>query len=105
MMHSHYVYLEDDHAYRLWSKLFTEVSAKSGMDFFMAAKLKSFMEEAGFVNIQEQKLRIAVGSWPKNPRHKMLGMWNQARLDAGIRDFTERRMKNTLNVSCLHWIL
>jgi hypothetical protein len=42
---------------------------------------------------------VAVGKWPKDKQQKELGAWNQLRLDTGLRDFTERRMRNVLNVS------
>ena len=54
------------------------------------------MEEAGFVNIVERKTNVPVGSWPKDKRWKELGAWNQLRIDTGLRDFAERRLKTVL---------
>ena len=59
------------------------------------------MEEAGFVNVVEKAIRTAVGKWPKDKNQKELGAWNQLRLDTGLRDFIERRMRKVLNVSGL----
>lgn len=69
------------------------------MRFDVAEDIKGWLEEAGFVNIIERKIPVAIGTWPKDNKQKMLGLWNQARVDAGMRDFAERRMRNTMNVS------
>jgi predicted ATP-dependent Lon-type protease len=95
---SHFVKLEDDHTYYEWSNMFKAIGQKSGMRFDIAHELKSWLAEAGFVNIIERIVPVAVGTWPKDPYQKKLGLWNQARLDAGIRDFAERRMRNTMKV-------
>jgi trans-aconitate methyltransferase len=97
---SQFVKLEDDHPYYEWPKLFKVVGQKSGMRFDIAEDLKVWLEEAGFVNIIEKRVPVAIGTWPKDRRQKVLGLWNQARLDAGMRDFAERRMRNTMKVCC-----
>ncbi|CZR52761.1 uncharacterized protein PAC_02638 [Phialocephala subalpina] len=89
--------LEKDHPFAMWPALFAQVGEKTGMTFDVAPRLKEWMEHAGFVNVEGKILRAAVGKWPKDARHKELGLWNQMRLDLGLRDFTERRMRNVMN--------
>lgn len=86
----------------MWPALFTQVGEKTGMTFDVAPRLKEWMEEAGFINVEEEIVRAAVGKWPKDAKHKELGIWSQMRLDLGLRDFTERRMRNVMNVSNLY---
>jgi len=69
------------------------------MRFDIVQDLKGWLEEARFVNIIERKVPVAIGTWPKDSRQKTLRLWNQARLDVGMRDFVERRMRNTMKVS------
>ncbi|PMD29395.1 S-adenosyl-L-methionine-dependent methyltransferase [Hyaloscypha variabilis F] len=69
----------------------------TGVTFDVAPNMKKWMEEAGFVKVSEKIQRVAVGKWPKDKQQKELGAWNQLRLDTGLRDFTERRMRNVLN--------
>lgn len=83
----------------MWWNLFAVVDKKTGLAFDIATSLKGWMEEAGFVNIHENILRSAIGKWPKDKRQKELGAWNQLRLDMGLRDFAERRLKTVMNVS------
>ena len=42
---------------------------------------------------------MPIGRWAKDKRMKELGNWNQARLDKGLGDFAERRLKAVMNVS------
>lgn len=81
-----------------WVELFREVSIKSGMTFEPQTKLKAWLVEAGFVNVNETIIPVAVGTWPAAPEDRNLGFWNQARLAKGMRDFTERRMRNYMDV-------
>lgn len=80
----------------MWYNIFTAVDAKSGLAFDVAPYLKSWMEEAGFVNVVEKKTNVPIGKWPKDERQKELGAWNQLRIDTGLRDFAERRLKTVL---------
>jgi hypothetical protein len=91
--------LQKDHPFVMWPTLFNEIGQKTGVTFDVAPNMKKWMEEAGFVKVSEKIHRVAVGKWPKDKQQKELGAWNQLRLDTGLRDFTERRMRNVLNVS------
>lgn len=95
---SAYVELPPDDPFKQWATLFREVSARSNMTFEPAASLKGWMEEAGFVNVTERIYPVPVGTWAQDSRQKMLGLWNQVRLSKGMRDFTERRMRNYMGV-------
>ncbi|KAF8851800.1 S-adenosyl-L-methionine-dependent methyltransferase [Acephala macrosclerotiorum] len=91
---SDHVQLPDDDPNKEWVKLFREVGERSGMTFEPATRLKGWLEEVGFVNVTEKIYRVPVGTWPQDPKQRTLGLWNQARLSKGMRDFTERRMRN-----------
>ncbi|CZR66314.1 related to TAM domain methyltransferase [Phialocephala subalpina] len=91
---SDHVQLPDDDPNQQWVKLFREVSVRSGMTFEPATQLKGWLEDVGFVNVTEKIYRVPVGIWPQDPKQRTLGLWNQARLSKGMRDFTERRMRN-----------
>lgn len=95
---SKHVQMPDDDPYKQWGTLFHEVSEKSGMTFEVAHQLKGWMRAAGFVNIVETVYEVPVGTWSHDPRLRELGLWNQARLSKGMRDFTERRMRTFMGV-------
>jgi len=95
---SHLAKLEETHPLHVWPRLMIQAGAKSGMRFDVCTDLRGWLVDTGFVNVIERKLCVAIGNWPKDPYQKKLGIWNQARLDKGVRDFTERRMRNTMDV-------
>ncbi|PMD32527.1 methyltransferase family protein [Hyaloscypha variabilis F] len=86
-----------DHPFNIWTTQFATISEQTGLLWDVAPHLKRWMEEAGFVNVTEKVVRVAIGKWPKAQKQKELGAWNQLRLDMGFGDFTERRMRNVLN--------
>jgi hypothetical protein len=98
-VHSIHHELEPTHPFEMWWKLFLEIDKKTGLAFYIAPYLKAWMEEAGFVNITENISMCAIGKWPKNKKQKELGIWNQLRLNSGLKDFVERRLRTVMNVS------
>lgn len=58
-----------------WTNLTLEGAAKMGLDWYKAAKYKAWLEEAGFVDVQEMHFAWPINTWPKNPHLKRLGIW------------------------------
>lgn len=56
------------------------------------------MEQAGFINVTEHRVKLFIGGWSKNKRERELGQWNQLRLEMGVADFCSRRFANQLGV-------
>lgn len=54
-----------------------EASAKLGRTACPGPYLKGWMEQAGFINITEKCYKLPIGPWPKDPRMKEIGSWNQ----------------------------
>ena len=46
--------------------------------------LKKWMEDAGFVDVQEHLLRIPIGAWPKDQRLKQIGLFEQVNMTQGV---------------------
>lgn len=46
--------------------------------------LKKWAEDAGFVNIKEHVFKVPYGSWPKDPKLKEIGAWNQLQALEGV---------------------
>jgi hypothetical protein len=95
---SDFVQLPDDFPPKQWVTLFREVGQRSGMTFEPATQLKGWLEGAGFENVTEKIFRVPIGAWAEDSRERILGLWNQVRLSKGMRDFTERRMRNFMGV-------
>lgn len=46
--------------------------------------LKQWMEDAGFVDVQEHVLKIPIGPWPKDLRLKQIGLFEQVNMTQGV---------------------
>ena len=49
-----------------------------------AAKYKSYLESAGFVDVVERRFKWPINEWPKDPHHKEIGAWVRENLDTGV---------------------
>ncbi|OJJ48317.1 hypothetical protein ASPZODRAFT_158062 [Penicilliopsis zonata CBS 506.65] len=96
---SNYGTLPPGHVFHQWSELMDEGGRKAGLDFNTAHHIKRWLEEVGFVNVTEVKMPIPVGSWPKDPRQREIGAFNQLRIEQGVLDFCGRRFTNNLGWS------
>lgn len=54
----------------------------------VASHIKSWMEQAGFVDIHEHVSKIPMGSWPKDPHLKNIGGWWMNNWLTGLPGFT-----------------
>lgn len=93
---SNHVQLDEKHPYPQWGKMMVEAGKKAGMRFDIAERMKEWLEEAGFVNVQEYRMPWTVGGWPKDPHQREVGQWNQLRVDIGVKDFCARRFTNQM---------
>lgn len=50
--------------------------------------LKNWAEDAGFIDIEEHIFKLPYGPWPKDPRMKELGAWNQLQALEGVEGWT-----------------
>ena len=76
--------LEDGSPIFMWGKNFFEAAEKFGTPVTTAKSLKKWMEEAGFVDVEEHILKLPVGSWPKDPRLKKVGMFESINMQEGL---------------------
>ncbi|KAH6959653.1 S-adenosyl-L-methionine-dependent methyltransferase, partial [Ilyonectria sp. MPI-CAGE-AT-0026] len=58
---------------QLWMKTLVEATAKFGKPVDVAARWKEKLEKAGFVDVQQEILKIPIGAWPKDPTLKEIG--------------------------------
>jgi hypothetical protein len=49
---------------------------------------KTLMIEAGFENVTEHIFKWPTNTWPKDKRHKELGLWSLADFDEGLEGMT-----------------
>lgn len=65
----------DNTALLQWCDYTLEGSARVGRKWADPHEYKSIMEDVGFVDVVEKKLKWPLNTWPKDPKLKELGMW------------------------------
>jgi SAM-dependent methyltransferase len=61
---------------REWEQKISEAARRSGRDLRMANRLKGYMQDAGFVDVQEEIYKVPIGTWPKGLKFKELGQFS-----------------------------
>jgi hypothetical protein len=62
-----------------WTRMQDGAAMQLGMPLRIANKLKTWYEQAGFVDVYEEVLNIPINAWARDPRDKLIGkfmMWN-----------------------------
>ena len=58
-----------------WYSHIVDACLKLGRDLRIVKNYKRWMEEVGFVNVEERVFFWPVNTWPKDPHLKKLGFW------------------------------
>ncbi|MCJ1306422.1 hypothetical protein MMC25_000064 [Agyrium rufum] len=91
--------LGPDDAFMKWSDMVVEASAMVGIDTSSPTRFSSYMEEAGFINVREEKAMWAVGPWPKGKREKAIGQWTQENMLQGVHGISVALFTRRLEMS------
>lgn len=65
------------------SSLSVEAAKLSGRPIDLAPQYKTYLENAGFVDVVERRLKWPLNEWPKDPHYKELGSWVRECHDQG----------------------
>jgi SAM-dependent methyltransferase len=87
---SDHVDLPKDHVFNTWANTFYEAGEKMGRPFTICldGESRKHMEEAGFVEIKETKLKLPVNNWPKDQKLKHAGTCFQYALERDMEGFS-----------------
>ncbi|KAK8228817.1 S-adenosyl-L-methionine-dependent methyltransferase [Phyllosticta capitalensis] len=67
-----------------WSHLVREAAGKGGIDTEAGTKFGGMLSEQGFINIKEECIKWAIGSWPRGKKQKQIGVWTLENLSQGL---------------------
>ena len=91
-----------DSPFLTWVEVFRKLGDAIGKTFFAGEVAKESIEKAGgFINIEERRIKLPIGTWPKDPKLKQWGAWNRQFLLQGLEGFSIRGMTSTLGVGGL----
>ena len=77
----------DDPSYK-WSELMLEASGRLNQRLDKPQSYAQWMREAGFINVQYQVFKWPTNPWPRDKKHKTLGLWSLANTLDGLEGFT-----------------
>lgn len=72
---------------------------KTGMTFRIVEQMKGLMEQAGLVDVVEEKFVWPIGAWPKDAHLKDLGRWGERNWADGIEGWVMALYTRLLGVS------
>ncbi|KAG4442645.1 hypothetical protein IFR05_001901 [Cadophora sp. M221] len=67
-----------------WNQYIIEGSAKAGRPWTRVKEYKKWMEEIGFVDVEEKILQWPLNTWPRDKHLKTLGLWFCHDLSEGL---------------------
>lgn len=79
--------------------LVDECSERYGKTLTIQEKIKDLMEEAGFVDIVETKIKWPIGPWGATPKLKDIGRWNMTHWIEGLEGWSLALLTRVLGVS------
>ncbi|KAJ4363773.1 hypothetical protein N0V95_000967 [Ascochyta clinopodiicola] len=71
-----------------WSKDQDEAAMKLGTPLRIANKLKTWYEQAGFLDVKEEVFRVPLNEWAKEDRFKMYGKFMAQNMQGGLYGWT-----------------
>ena len=82
--------LKDDSHTAIWIRELIGAARKTGREPSPGPRLEGWARDAGFTGVTHQKFRLPIGSWPKDPKMKQVGMYNLAQVLSGLEGFSLR---------------
>lgn len=65
-------------------EMFIKAAARSGRPLDTMLQMRSRIEAAGFVNVQQQDYKMPIGTWPKLQVYKDAGKANRLQIRSGM---------------------
>lgn len=89
--------LREDSAMLKSSRMIKEAAAIFGRPFRDVVGLADLMRGIGFGDVYIKRFKWPTNAWPKDPRHKELGLWNNENITSGWEGFCMAPFTRALN--------
>jgi hypothetical protein len=80
--------LPSDSRLLLWSQYLLQVTQEASRPLAYNNDTKAMLERHGFVEIQEQVIKVPLNPWPADPHMKDIGRWYNLGLTQGLEALT-----------------
>ncbi|KAM0277646.1 hypothetical protein ACHAQH_005674 [Verticillium albo-atrum] len=86
---SDHIDFPETHIFNRWADLVYEAGNKIGRSFGLAQghTMKENLEQAGFIDVAEKKVKVPLHSWPKDPQMSEAGKYFQTAFDESLEGF------------------
>ncbi|KAI1066399.1 hypothetical protein LB506_008276 [Fusarium annulatum] len=79
-----------------WVEVFKKIESLTGKSFFWNDKMQQSISDAGFINVSGRRIKVPIGTWPKDKTLKQWGAWNRHFLLQGLEGFSIRGLTEML---------
>jgi ubiquinone/menaquinone biosynthesis C-methylase UbiE len=81
--------IPEDSAWKQWGDLFIKAGQKLGQafDVIVDSKNVGLIKDAGFQDVTENKIKMPLGNWPRDPKWKSVGNYNIVATEEGLEGF------------------
>ncbi|KAH7210443.1 S-adenosyl-L-methionine-dependent methyltransferase [Fusarium oxysporum] len=79
-----------------WVEVFKKIESLTGKSFFWDDKMQQSISDAGFTNVSGRRIKVPIGTWPKDKTLKQWGAWNRHFLLQGLEGFSIRGLTEML---------
>jgi hypothetical protein len=86
-------------------EIFVKIGRATGKPFFLGHRAAESVREAGFVGVTERRVKVPIGTWPKDKKLKQWGAWNRQFLLDALEGFSIRGLTELLGVNLIPWLL
>jgi hypothetical protein len=73
-----------DYLVQKWLEHVATGLAALGPDLLAAEKNAQYLRDAGFVNVEERVFKVPIGTWPRNKKLKMVGLYGRMMIYDGL---------------------
>ncbi|KAK1640153.1 methyltransferase domain-containing protein [Colletotrichum phormii] len=88
--------ITDEHESLKMNKTFISTCRQIGREPCPGPLFKDWVTEAGFTNITHETYKLPIGTWPKDPHYKELGLCNLVQILDGLEAFNLRLLTGVL---------
>ena len=76
--------LQNSQTLKEWSELLTQASVNLGRSLTESLYHRDRLIDTGFTNVTMKQFKWPSNRWPKDPHHKLVGMWTLANIGDGL---------------------
>ncbi|CAK7212300.1 hypothetical protein SBRCBS47491_001416 [Sporothrix bragantina] len=80
----------------VWVRTMGDAVRDMGRDPLPGHKLEGYFKDAGFTNIVHRRVKLPIGTWPKDPLLKQIGLHNYMQINQGLEGLSMRLYINMM---------